>query len=279
MSATPGAYELEKAKGQVVEQLIRPTGVVDPRIEVRPTEGQIDDLLERIRERVDRGERVLVTTLTKKMAEDLTDYLRELGVRCPVPAQRGRHARARADPARPAPRRLRRPRRHQPPARGHRPARGHPGRHPRRRQGGLPAQRLVAHPGHRPGGPQHRRRGRHVRRPGDRVDAGGHRRDEPPARGPGGLQRRARHRADHDRQGDPRHQRPPAHGGRGSGRLRAGDGATALRAQPRAGRDSSSPSSRRRCARRPRTWSSSVPPRCATRRRASACACSRTMRR
>ena len=81
MSATPGAYELEKAKGHVVQQLIRPTGVVDPRIELRPTEGQIDDLLERIRERVDRGERVLVTTLTKKMAEDLTDYLRELGVR------------------------------------------------------------------------------------------------------------------------------------------------------------------------------------------------------
>jgi excinuclease ABC subunit B len=81
MSATPGAYELEKAKGHIVQQLIRPTGVVDPRIEVRPTEGQIDDLLERIGERVDRGERVLVTTLTKKMAEDLTDYLRELGVR------------------------------------------------------------------------------------------------------------------------------------------------------------------------------------------------------
>ena len=81
MSATPGPYELEKAKGHVVQQLIRPTGIVDPRIEVRPTEGQIDDLLERIRERVDRGERVLVTTLTKKMAEDLADYLRELGVR------------------------------------------------------------------------------------------------------------------------------------------------------------------------------------------------------
>jgi excinuclease ABC subunit B len=81
MSATPGPYELEKAKGHVVQQLIRPTGIVDPTIEVRPSDGQIDDLLERIRGRVDRGERVLVTTLTKKMAEDLTDYLRELGVR------------------------------------------------------------------------------------------------------------------------------------------------------------------------------------------------------
>jgi excinuclease ABC subunit B len=81
MSATPGPYELEKARGHIVQQLIRPTGIVDPTIEVRPSDGQIDDLLERIRGRVDRGERVLVTTLTKKMAEDLTDYLRELGVR------------------------------------------------------------------------------------------------------------------------------------------------------------------------------------------------------
>ena len=80
MSATPGPWELQRAE-QVVEQLIRPTGIVDPRIEVRPTEGQIDDLIDRIRERVDRGERVLVTTLTKRMAEDLADYLHEMGVR------------------------------------------------------------------------------------------------------------------------------------------------------------------------------------------------------
>ena len=80
VSATPGPYELEKSE-QVVEQLIRPTGIVDPQITVRPTEGQIDDLLEEIRGRVDRGERALVTTLTKKMAEDLADYLQELGVK------------------------------------------------------------------------------------------------------------------------------------------------------------------------------------------------------
>jgi excinuclease ABC subunit B len=80
MSATPGPYELERSE-RVVEQLIRPTGVVDPKITVRPTEGQIDDLLEEIRTRVDRGERAIVTTLTKRMAEDLTDYLRELGVK------------------------------------------------------------------------------------------------------------------------------------------------------------------------------------------------------
>ncbi len=80
LSATPGPYELERSE-RVVEQLIRPTGIVDPEISVRPTEGQIDDLIESIRVRVDRGERAIVTTLTKRMAEDLTDYLRELGVK------------------------------------------------------------------------------------------------------------------------------------------------------------------------------------------------------
>jgi excinuclease ABC subunit B len=80
MSATPGPYELERSE-QIVEQLVRPTGIVDPVIHVRPTEGQIDDLLEEIRGRVERGERALVTTLTKKMAEDLADYLKELGVK------------------------------------------------------------------------------------------------------------------------------------------------------------------------------------------------------
>jgi excinuclease ABC subunit B len=80
MSATPGPYELERSQ-RIVEQLIRPTGVVDPHITVKPTEGQIDDLLELIRGRVEKGERSIVTTLTKKMAEDLTDYLRELGVK------------------------------------------------------------------------------------------------------------------------------------------------------------------------------------------------------
>jgi excinuclease ABC subunit B len=80
MSATPGPYELERSQ-QVVQQLIRPTGVVDPKITVKPTEGQIDDLLELIRGRVERGERSIVTTLTKKMAEDLADYLHELGIK------------------------------------------------------------------------------------------------------------------------------------------------------------------------------------------------------
>jgi excinuclease ABC subunit B len=80
VSATPGPYELQRQE-QIVEQLIRPTGIVDPNITVHPTEGQIDDLIDRIRDRVERGERALVTTLTKKMAEDLADYLHEMGVK------------------------------------------------------------------------------------------------------------------------------------------------------------------------------------------------------
>lgn len=80
VSATPGKYELEHSK-QIVEQLIRPTGLLDPEIDIRPVKGQVDDLLEEIRQRVEKDERVLVTTLTKKMAEDLTDYYKSLGVR------------------------------------------------------------------------------------------------------------------------------------------------------------------------------------------------------
>ena len=81
VSATPGEYEIEKTKGVVVEQIIRPTGLIDPKITIVPVGGQVDDLLARIRERTARGDRVLVTTLTKRMAEDLTEYYTELGVR------------------------------------------------------------------------------------------------------------------------------------------------------------------------------------------------------
>jgi excinuclease ABC subunit B len=80
-SATPAEYELSKTQGVVVEQIIRPTGLLDPRVEVRPAGGQVDDLLEKIRGRVEKDERVLVTTLTKRMAEELTDYYAELGIR------------------------------------------------------------------------------------------------------------------------------------------------------------------------------------------------------
>jgi excinuclease ABC subunit B len=81
LSATPGPYELQRVGGDVVEQVIRPTGLIDPEVVIKPTKGQIDDLLHEIRQRAERDERVLVTTLTKRMAEDLTDYLLENGVR------------------------------------------------------------------------------------------------------------------------------------------------------------------------------------------------------
>ena len=82
VSATPGPYELTKTSGVVVEQIIRPTGLVDPEVEVRPIRGQVDDLLHQIRERAERDERVLVTTLTKRMAEDLAEHYTEAGVKC-----------------------------------------------------------------------------------------------------------------------------------------------------------------------------------------------------
>jgi len=82
VSATPGPYELTRSAGVVIEQIIRPTGLVDPEVEIRPVKGQIDDLLHEIRERAAKNERVLVTTLTKRMAEDLAEYYAEVGVRC-----------------------------------------------------------------------------------------------------------------------------------------------------------------------------------------------------
>jgi excinuclease ABC subunit B len=82
VSATPGPYELTKSAGEVVEQIIRPTGLVDPEIEIRPIKGQVDDLLNEIRKRTERNERVLVTTLTKRMSEDLAEYYAEVGVKC-----------------------------------------------------------------------------------------------------------------------------------------------------------------------------------------------------
>jgi len=82
VSATPGPYELTKAGGVIIEQVIRPTGLVDPQVEIRPVKGQVDNLLEEIRVRAERNERVLVTTLTKRMAEDLSEYFTEIGIKC-----------------------------------------------------------------------------------------------------------------------------------------------------------------------------------------------------
>ena len=166
----PAPYELEVST-QVVEQIVRPTGLMDPEVVVRPTKGQIDDLVAEIRAREEADQRVLVTTLTKKMSEDLTDYLLELGHPGAVPPLRDRHARAGRDPPGPAARRVRRAGRHQPAAGGPRPARGVARGHPRRRQGGLPPLRDRAHPDDRAGGPERRRPGRDVRRPDDRLDA------------------------------------------------------------------------------------------------------------
>jgi excinuclease ABC subunit B len=82
VSATPGPYELTKSAGVVVEQLIRPTGLVDPEVEIRPVKGQVDNLVEEIRKRAEQNQRVLVTTLTKRMSEDLAEYFTEVGIRC-----------------------------------------------------------------------------------------------------------------------------------------------------------------------------------------------------
>ena len=195
VSATPGPYELTRSAGVVVEQVIRPTGLVDPQIEVRPVKGQVDDLLEEIRLRAERNERVLVTTLTKRMSEDLAEYFTETGVRC-------RYMHSEIDTLERV-RILRDLRRGEFDvliginllARGPRPARSFARRHPRRRQGRLPAQRDRAHSDD---GPLRapRRRPRHpLRRPHDRLDGPGHRGNQPPPRQASRLQRSERHHA------------------------------------------------------------------------------------
>ena len=204
VSATPGPYELQKAGGVVVEQVIRPTGLMDPPIEVRPVKGQVDDLLAEIRDRAGRGERVLVTTLTKRMAEDLTQVLSGAWGQGPVSPLGYRHAGAGRDSARSAPGRLRRARRHQPAARGARSARSLARSHSRRGQGGLPAIGRGAHPDLRSRGPQRAGAGHHVRRDRDRFDEDGDQRDRAAPGAAGGLQRRARHHPDLHRQVDRR---------------------------------------------------------------------------
>ena len=172
VSATPGPYEQEHST-QIVEQVIRPTGLVDPAVEIVPTRGQIDDLRARIEATVGAGERVLVTTLDQEDGrgpDRLPGRGRGAG---PVPALRHRHDRAHRDPPRAAPRRVRRARRHQPAARGARPARGGPRGDPRRGQGGVLALRVLAHPDDRPRGAQRRRDGGPLRRHHHRLHAHG----------------------------------------------------------------------------------------------------------
>ena len=193
VSATPGPFELRHSK-VVAEQLIRPTFLVDPEVELRETQNQIDDLLNEIRRREEVGERVLVTTLTKKMSEDLTDYLLESGVKARYLHSEIDTLERISDHPRAAARRVRRARRRQPAARGARPAGGVARRDPRRRQGGLPARQDGADPDDRPRGAQRQRQGDHVRGQADRGDQGRARRDEPPPREAARVQRGARHR-------------------------------------------------------------------------------------
>ena len=232
VSATPGDYELQVSRGHVVEQIIRPTGLVDPEIVVRPTKGQVDDLIHEIREQAEKGERVLVTTLTKKMAEDLTDYLFEQGLRVRyLHADIGTLERVEI---------LRDLRAGE--------FDSLVGINLLREGLDLPEVSLVAildadKEGFLrnfrsliqtvgPRGPQRLGAGDHVRRQGDGLDGVRDRRDEPAPRDPGGVQHRARDRAADHPQGDPRdHQL--REGRRRRGRRRRGRRPRAVRAAAR----------------------------------------------
>ena len=201
VSATPGPYELQKAGGVVVEQVIRPTGLMDPGLEVRPVEGQVDDLLAEIRRRAEKGQRVLVTTLTKRMAEDLTEYYHDLGVRV-----RYLHSDIETLERVRILRDLRK---------------GEfdvlVGINLLREGLDLPEVSLVAildadkegflrsrgraHPDDGPRRPQRGGHGHPVRGPGHRLDEGRHGRDQPPAGAPGGVQPRERHHAREHQEG------------------------------------------------------------------------------
>ncbi len=201
VSATPGPYELEHSEGEVVEQLIRPTGLLDPQVEVRPAAHQVDDLLGEIREVVARGERVLVTTLTKRMAEDLSTYLAEVDVRV-----RYLHSEIKTLERSAILADLRKGEfdvlvginllRE-----GSRSARGVAGGDPRCRSGRISALRDLAHPDHRPRREKSRGEGHPLCRPGDRFDAAGAVGDPAPARQTGRVQRGPRDRAEIDHQG------------------------------------------------------------------------------
>ena len=217
VSATPGDFERDHS-AQIVEQIVRPTGIVDPEVDVRETKNQIDDLMNEIRKRTDAGERTLVTTLTKKMSEDLTDYLLEYGIRV-------RYLHSEVDTLE----RIQIIRElrlgeydvlvgRQPAARGPGPARGLAGGHPGRGQGGLPAGRHLPDPDHRPRRPQRARPGDHVLRQGVRGHADGHRGDRSPPRHPAGLQRRARDHAGEHPEGRVGHRRLPGDGVQGARR-------------------------------------------------------------
>ncbi len=205
VSATPGAFELRHST-RVAEQLVRPTGIVDPEVDLRATTNQIDDLLNEIRRREAAGERTLVTTLTKKMAEDLTDYLLESGVKA-----RYLHSEVDTLDRIQIIRELR--------LGEYDAAGGVARRHPRCGQGGLPPWQDGADPDDRPRREEHERQGPDVRRQDDRGDQGCARRDEPPPRRPARVQRGARDHARVDPEGRVRHRRVPL--ARGAARAEA----------------------------------------------------------
>ena len=210
VSATLGPYELEHTRGRVAEQIVRPTGLLDPEITVKPARNQVDDLVGELRKTVADGDRVLVTTLTKRFSEELSEYLEDLGVRVKYlhsdidTLERTAILRdlrlgsstywwestscARA-----------------------RPPRGGARRGARRRQGGILAFGHGARPDLRPRGAQHPRPGHPLRRRDDRLDEQGDQRDAPPPRDPGGIQQKARHHPREHSQGGarPPHDRRP----------------------------------------------------------------------
>ena len=188
------AVRAAASRTAIVEQIVRPTGLIDPEVQVRPTKGQVDDLIEEIRRRAEAGPAGARHHPHEEDGRGPHRLPGRDGDPRALPALRGRHDPAHRDRARPAAGGVRRAGRHQPAARGARPARGVARRDPRRRQGGVPALRDLAHPDDRPRGAQRRRHRDHVRRRGHRLDEGGDRRDAAAAPDPAGVQRGARHR-------------------------------------------------------------------------------------
>ncbi len=221
VSATPGRWEMEQTGGVFTEQVIRPTGLIDPPVEIRPAKTQVDDLVDEVKQVALRGYRTLVTTLTKRMAEDLTEYMHEQGIRVRYMHSDVETLGAHRDHPRFAPRRLRRADRHQPAARGPRYPRMRARRHSRCRQGRLPALGDLAHPDHRPGRPQSRRQGHPLRRGHDGLDGAGDRRDRSPPREAEGLQHRAWHHAGEHQEGHLRRHVVGLRAGLRDGRCRA----------------------------------------------------------
>ena len=205
VSATPSAWELNECGGVFVEQVIRPTGLIDPPVNIRPARTQVDDLVGEVRATAQAGYRSLVTVLTKRMAEDLTEYLHEQGIRVRYMhsdidtierIEIIRDLRLGAFDALVGINLL---------ARGPRHSRMRAGRDPRRRQGRFFAQRDLADPDHRPRRAQRRRQGDPLCRPDDGLDGARHRRDQPPPGKAGRIQHRQRHHAGEHQEVDRRH--------------------------------------------------------------------------